>query len=226
MRTTLAISLFGYQLGDPEARQGHLLVHPDDLKTVKRGMLATLETGTTAHECRIRRKDGSWAHTEVHGSRVFYLDGQSVGVYNTRDISERKAAEKAILDTQAQLRSRLEQQRAVTDFGQDALRATELNPLLNDAVAVMARTLDVEYGAVQELQPERKLLISRAEFGWGKEYADFVVEAGTGSQAGYTLLSTEPVIVDDYRTETRFKLFRKVLDRGVQSGLSVVIGGC
>ncbi len=217
--------LFGYQVGDPEVRNGHLMVHPDDLKTVKRGMATTLETGTATYECRVRRKDGSWAHSEVHGSRVFDRDGKPVGVYNNRDISARKEAERAILDTQAQLRSRLEQQRAVADFSQHALRATELNPLLNEAVAVMARTLDVEYGAVEELQPEGKVLISRAEFGWGKRCADFIVEAGTASQAGYTVLLSEPVIVDDYRTETRFKPFRETLDRRVQSGLSIAIGG-
>ena len=94
------------------------------------------KTGAGRFECRVRRRDGTWLECEMNGRRIVDLNGHAAAVFNARDISERKAAERTILDTQAQLRSRLEQQRAVADFGQQALRATEIEPLLDEAVNV------------------------------------------------------------------------------------------
>jgi PAS domain S-box-containing protein len=51
------------------------------------------------------------------------------------------------------------------------------------------------------------------------------VGAGTDSQAGYTLLSTEPVVVEDLRTEPRFSGPPLLRDHGVVSGISVIIPG-
>ena len=220
-------TMFGYQRGDPALRKGGLMVHPDDLETVRRGAAAALKTGAAAYECRVRRKDGTWAHAEVHGSRAGCAvararSGQPVGVFNTRDVSERKAAELAILQTQTQLRSHLEQQRAVAEFGQRALRGATLEPLLDDAVAVVTKTLDVEYAGVMELLPDAGLRLS-AVSGWEKRGA--IIDPGAQSHAGYTLISNEPVIADDYAAESRFKMPPEILERGIKSGISSVIGG-
>ena len=50
------------------------------------------------------------------------------------------------------------------------------------------------------------------------------MSAGTNSQAGYTLLSREPVIVKDLRTEERFCGPPLLRDHGAVSGMSVIIG--
>src|SRR5208337_2108856 len=49
------------------------------------------------------------------------------------------------------------------------------------------------------------------------------VDAGKNSLAGYTLLSGEAVIVQDLRTETRFRCVQWLHDHGAVSGLSVVV---
>ena len=182
-----------------------------------------MKTGAAAYECRVLRNDGTWAHIEVHGSRVPGLDGEPVGMFNTRDVSERKAAELAILETQAQLRSRLEQQRAVAEFGQRALRGAELEPLLDDAVAVVTKTLDVNYASVIELLPDDAGLRLSAVSGWKKRGTMLI--AGASSQSRYTLISSEPVIIENYATETRFQLGPETLSHGVHAGISSVIGG-
>jgi len=133
--------------------------------------------------------------------RIAGPDGQPVAVINLRDISERKAAEQTILDTQAQLRSRLEQQRAVAEFGQHAVRAGALGSLLDEAVVIVARTLSVEYCAVMELLPDARTMAIRTAVGWlAGSHPLIEVE---GSHCGYTLSSNEPVIIDDYSRETR-----------------------
>src|SRR3712207_7501248 len=45
------------------------------------------------------------------------------------------------------------------------------------------------------------------------------------SQAGYTLLSEEPVIVEDLAMETRFRPPPLLLEHGVASSMTVVIAG-
>jgi PAS domain S-box-containing protein len=52
-----------------------------------------------------------------------------------------------------------------------------------------------------------------------------VIEAGQGSQAGYTLQRREPVLMPDIHTETRFTPNHLMREHGIVSGMSVVIEG-
>jgi PAS domain S-box-containing protein len=54
---------------------------------------------------------------------------------------------------------------------------------------------------------------------------DESVEPGEGSQAGYTLLTGQPVIVGDMELERRFKVPGVIRAHDIVSGMSVVIGG-
>ena len=119
--------------------------------------------GPQQYEARRIRKDGTAIDISVSIFAVYDGTGKLTGTATIqRDISGLKRTEAALLETQAQLRSRLEQQRAVAEFGQQALRATELAPLLETAVALVARTLDVEYSHVFELEPDGETLALRA----------------------------------------------------------------
>jgi hypothetical protein len=130
----------------------------------------------------------------------------------------------ALFSCNSQPQGTVEQQRAVADFGHHALRATELVPLLDEAVRCVAEILGVEYCAVMELQPDGKTLALRASVGW-KSDVDPPLLVGTESHAGYALLSNGPVIVGDYTSETRFRPFTATFEAGLQSGLAVVIEG-
>jgi signal transduction histidine kinase len=64
----------------------------------------------------------------------------------------------------------------------------------------------------------------RAGVGWREGLVGRTKEeAGLGSQAGYTLLSDEPVIAEDVRAETRFRPPPLLLEHGVVSSMTVVI---
>ncbi len=126
----------------------------------------------------------------------------------------------------AELRSRLRQEAVVVQLGQHALAGAELSLLLDEAVARTAQTLEVEYCKVLELLSGGKELLLRSGVGWQEGLVgSAAVGAGRDSQAGYTLLSSEPVIVQDLRTETRFNGPPLLFEHGVVSGMSVVIHG-
>ena len=65
----------------------------------------------------------------------------------------------------------------------------------------------------------------RAGIGWKSEFVGkHVVGGEKESQAGYTLLSRMPVIVEDFEEENRFKKPEILRIHGVASGASVIIG--
>lgn len=124
------------------------------------------------------------------------------------------------------LRAQAHQQAIIAAFGQRALVGTDISTLMDEAVTLVAQTLGVECCKVLELLPDGNALQLRAGVGWKEGYVGrATVGAGRDSQAGYTLLSDEPVIVDDLRTETRFRGPPLLHDHGVVSGMSVIIRG-
>ena len=126
------------------------------------------------------------------------------------------------LRAERRLERLVREQRAAARFGQLAIRERDLDALLDEAVRTLADILDVEYTAVLENHDEGRLTI-RADVGWG--YARQPVPVPSGSHAGYTLRSGEPVIVEDLATEDRFEPSRTLTERGIVSGISVAIEG-
>lgn len=125
-----------------------------------------------------------------------------------------------------ELIARIQQQAAVAKLGQDALLGIELSKLFDEAVGIIAKTLNVEYCKVLELLSEGDVLLLRSGVGWKDGLVGHAtVGARDNSQAGYTLLSSEPVIVEDLRTETRFTGPALLHEHGVVSGMSVIIHG-
>jgi two-component system cell cycle sensor histidine kinase/response regulator CckA len=120
-----------------------------------------------------------------------------------------------------------QKQAVVAEIGRLALTGGELKDLFAAAVSFLAQTLGVEYCKVLELLPDGDAMILRAGVGWKEEYAigQATVSAGKESQAGFTLLSDEPVVFEDLRTETRFSGLPLLHDHGVVSGMSAIIRG-
>jgi two-component system, cell cycle sensor histidine kinase and response regulator CckA len=135
------------------------------------------------------------------------------------DITDRRKVEE-------DLRARLRQQEAVAQLGSIALRTRDLTYILNTAVELVSQVLDNEFCKVLELSPDRSSLLLRAGVGWRPGLVGHAtVSAGVDSQAGYTLLTGQPVVVEDLRTETRFNGPALLRDHGIVSGMSVLIQG-
>src|SRR5829696_688744 len=133
-------------------------------------------------------------------------------------------------DTTAQKRdedeieSRVRQQAVVAELGLKGLANDDLQSLMDEAVECVARTLGVEYAKIVEVLPGSEQLLLRAGVGWREGLVGHTKEgAGLGSQAGYTLLSDEPVIADDVRAETRFRPSPLLLEHRGVSSMTVVI---
>jgi signal transduction histidine kinase/DNA-binding NarL/FixJ family response regulator len=147
-----------------------------------------------------------------------YPSEEGLSVYY-QDITERKRAQKEI-------ETRTHQQAVVAELGRQALAETDLQALMNQAVALVADTLGVEYCEVLELLPDGEKLLLRAGVGWKVGLVGrATVGTGLNSQAGYTLLSDGPVIVEDLRAEERFSGPPLLHEHGVVSGMSAIIRG-
>jgi PAS domain S-box-containing protein len=125
-------------------------------------------------------------------------------------------------ETEIRLLARL--QAVVAELGQRALLSDASVNVLDEAVVLVAQTLGVEYCKVLELLPERKALLLRSGVGWKEGLVGrATVPTGADSQAGFTLLSDKPIIVEDLHTERRFSGPPLLREHGVVSGMSVVI---
>jgi PAS domain S-box-containing protein len=146
--------------------------------------------------------------------------GEVAGVIGiAHDITERKRAE-------AEIEARSRQQAVVAEISMRALADTNLSVLMNEAVSLIARTLDCEYCELLELVADGNELLLVAGVGWKEGLVgNATVGAGLDSQAGYTLLSDEPVIVEDLRKESRFSGSPLLNEHGVVSGMSVLVPG-
>lgn len=128
--------------------------------------------------------------------------------------------------TEEALKKRAHQQAAVAELGQHALSGVRLNALMDTMVEHVAQVLEVEYCKVLKLLDDGEAFLLCAGVGWRQGLVGkATVGVGTDSQAGYTLASKEPVIVNNLLQETRFTGPRLLHDHNVLSGVSVVIHG-
>jgi hypothetical protein len=142
-----------------------------------------------------------------------------------RDTRARDAGlEPEFWTAEGELKARLRQQEATGRLGLAALTGVSLAGLMDEAVNLVAGVLAVEYCKILEIVPDGATLFLRAVVGW-KEGLVGRATVGTNlqSQAGYALISAEPVVVEDLRTENRFEDTALLREHGVVSGLSTTI---
>ena len=193
--------MVGYTAQEMLERPISPLISPDRLDEWQHIMQRLNRGESTQHlETVWMRKDGRPIDIALTLSPIGDADGRIVSASSiARDITERKRAENEI-------RLLARRQATMAELGQQALRSDRLSNVLDDAVALVAKTLDVEYCEVLELLPDGKALLLRSGVGW-KEGLVGQATAGSemNSQAGFTLLSGEPVIVEDLRTENALR---------------------
>ncbi|WP_336001138.1 PAS domain S-box protein [Halorientalis halophila] len=158
-------------------------------------------------------------HLSAHTLPVEDADGAVLaGMLVVQDVTERE-------ERQRKLQQRARQQRVVAELGESALEADDLDALMREATERVASVLGNEYCKVLELDPDRRDLLLRQGVGWREGIVgEATVDVDENSQAGYTLLSTEPVVVDDLAAETRFSGPALLTSHGVLSGISTIVG--
>ena len=150
---------------------------------------------------------------------VYGTDGTVESVLAVvRDITERTNAERLLAQHAGQ-------QECVARLGQFALRERDPQLLLDHVLAAVAQTLELEFCVVLALGPTGEVDVAASEGFRRGPIREWGVANDPDSQAGYVLSRSEPVVVENLSTETRFRQSQLLLDHGVVSSMSVVIEG-
>jgi GAF domain-containing protein len=97
---------------------------------------------------------------------------------------------------------------------------------MDEAVANVARALDIEYVGLLEFRPESRSLLLRAGVGWGEGCVGRTILPADGDHdGGYALRSATPVVVKDLASERRFAPAQLLSDHHVVSSMTVVVRG-
>jgi signal transduction histidine kinase/ActR/RegA family two-component response regulator/HAMP domain-containing protein len=145
-------------------------------------------------------------------AKIFDRMAESLQHRNT----ERERTERILLN-------RALEQTVVAALGQFALTSNDLDALLNQAVLLVAQTLDVEFAAVLKRLPDGQLLL-QAGSGWNSEHIGRTKLPGdNATQIGFTLNSGEPVVATDPQKETRFTMSPFLAGYGIVSGVTIAI---
>jgi PAS domain S-box-containing protein/putative nucleotidyltransferase with HDIG domain len=213
----------GMGQADGEAWGWKSIVHADDEAATVAAWQRAVASGTPyAIEFRIRRHDGAFRWFISRALPVTDDEGRVTRWFGTAtDVHDQKAA---ALD----LQRRTAQQAAVAQLGLAAMQSSDLEDLMRTALGVLSELLEAELCKVWRLtyrEDEREFVLESAVGCPERWVGEVRVGAGADSQAGFTLATNAPVIVEDLATETRFTEPALLSDSGVVSGVSVVIQG-
>lgn len=116
-------------------------------------------------------------------------------------------------------------QAAVAELGQAALSGLDVEGVFTLALNLICSVLEVEFAKVVRIEKTGQPLVLAAARGWHDDVVvgKVTVAADAGSQAGFTLMRSEPVLVSDWSKERRFAPPQLLTDHGVQSGITVLI---
>src|SRR5260370_31311381 len=196
-------------------------VHPEDRPAVIAAMQEALQTRTPRRvQYRFLPKPGAeerWIETVA----TVVVDGGApatlLGI--CRDVTDRAR-------THRELRIRAKQQEVVARLGAQALTELGLQRFFDDCVKAIADTLDVELVKILELVPGDAELLLRAGFGWTPGLVGTaLVSTDRNSQAGFTLASGGPGIVENRASGTRFDGQPLLRQHVAGSGLTIPIAG-
>jgi signal transduction histidine kinase len=148
-----------------------------------------------AHQLALAKRDGEWEAIETPALRLKQLDRRS------------------------------RQQSAVAQLGVTAMRARNLDTLLQEAVSLASGGLGTGRAIVWELRRDRRDILLRAHVGWDDLPAGATVPLADGSIAEYVITNEQPIIVGDLSNDTRFATSWLLRDYKVATILTTVIRG-
>jgi PAS domain S-box-containing protein len=196
-------------------------IHPEDRAEVRATMQEALRS-RKPHRSLYRlppQQDREECWIESMGAVVLENDEPVRMVGICRDVTER-------VKLHGELRVRAKQQEVVARLGEQALTETDLQKFFDETVAQIAEILDVECTKILELVPGDAELVLRAGVGFPPGLVGVAhVPTTRETQAGFTLASGRPVIVENLATETRFEGAPLLREHGIVSGITTPIAG-
>jgi PAS domain S-box-containing protein len=197
------------------------LIHPNDQTIFTKGIKEVLEGKLVKNiEYRFKKKNGSYIQLSSNQAPISNKQNKIIAILCvSEDLTKSKKTEQFIED-------HIHRQALIAKFGLETITEKNIDNSFKRATSLLAKILNVEFTKVLEILPDKKYLKLRAGIGWHKGLVgNATVENNKNSQAGFTLLTTTPVIVENLKTETRFFAPKLLADHDVISGMSVIIQG-
>ncbi len=136
-----------------------------------------------------------------------------------RELQERKRTERL-------LAAHARESAVIAGLGQWALAGMEVMSLIEEAAEEVLYTLDSDCCCLWELLPDRQELELKAGGGCCQDaIGSLKMGVNTESQVGYTLLMNEGILSPNFHEETRFTPSPFLLERGIVSGITVLVHG-
>jgi diguanylate cyclase (GGDEF)-like protein/PAS domain S-box-containing protein len=196
------------------------LLHPEDreraLEQESRKSLGDRTTPPVDYRMVTRSGEIVWILDEA----VLEADDDGIPVWHgvLYDITQRKQAEQELERAAAQ-------QATVARLGERALRDSDSESLMDEAVSLMMETDGVDAACIWELERDRRRLRLRAGLKGQLIGGERRVSAARDSHAGAAAESGLHVIVNDWSNEERFSMPPSLRVLGMRSSLSVPIEG-
>lgn len=195
--------------------------HPDDLpKHETRLERLSAENRRGKMILRILHAHENLRYLHIAKTLTWGVKGNELRVVGTAiDITQHKQAELAV-------QQHAMQQGLIAAFGQQALASTDLEELWDRAATTTCKGLKMEFCKVLQLAPDDRSLILKAGSGWEDGWVGRLISAtDENTQNKLVLASREPVIVEDFRTDARFKPSEILRAHDIRSGVDVLITG-
>jgi PAS domain S-box-containing protein len=138
-------------------------VHPDDVAAVTEAMGAIVSVpGSVARaEYRFRHRDGSWRRLETFGRALPAGTSEGVAVFNTRDITGRYEAERALQEREEHFRTLIENAHDIVTVIDPSGEISYESPSVERMLGYTTRGLGVEAG-LQRVHPDDREAVA----GW------------------------------------------------------------
>ncbi|WP_343525544.1 histidine kinase dimerization/phosphoacceptor domain -containing protein [Sphingomonas sp.] len=123
-----------------------------------------------------------------------------------------------------QLHYRLRQQSVLAAFGIEALRARDLDPMLQRATELCAEGMRSSFCKFLEYRPDRDSLLVRAGVGWGAGVVGSTeMRTDMGSPAGFALQTGQGVISNHLEQEERFRTPQFMAEHKIRRAINVLV---
>jgi two-component sensor histidine kinase len=123
-----------------------------------------------------------------------------------------------------QLHYRLGQQSVLAAFGIEALRARDLDPMLQRATELCAEGMRSRYCKFLEYRSDRETLLVRNGVGWGPGVVGSTeMRTDMGSPAGFALQTGQGVISNHLDQEERFRTPQFMADHHIRRAINVLV---
>ena len=125
-----------------------------------------------------------------------------------------------------QLKRRAREQTVTARFSLDALQASNIQTVCDDAAHILRENMGVDFSAIFELSADGKSMWLRAGAGWPPgDVGKVRIDVNERTPTGRALHLNQPIIIGDVRNDLRLRLPQFMREQGVASSMALVVPG-